>query len=918
LTGSIDAARLAGMAQAGDGHTARTAGSASRGDRCRFDWMMPAGTRRFMLLLTSVVALAAGQPAASSSDWSPRGGGTWVIGNGVARQADVTVTDPGVKKFVVAALSTGGDQEIVAQVRVDSFPSDSSRIGVSLRSDLGSGRGYNFILLPGNRVGFLADAITFGNTCTYQWAPGQWYWMKLSIAGGVLNGRIWADGQSESQGTSCSQTGWQFYASGAPGLNGGAFGETASFNNVAIGPFLEDFNAGAPPARRAPSAGILTSRQFLTQVQSDAAAQGFDLTRFTNIMQATAQNLVCDNNPSACTTYTPGTFTVVPSAFYGGGMWMRDSAWTVAAIDNAGFNAAQTSRFAAAGNGASGQIATLLINGGGPWFGAGGQGNPLPDDDSGFMFVLAARFGWVPVASQPYLNNVYQWIKSHATADGQYRATSFGWADSFYPLGTSGPASVTVSAHMQGLYAVALRALSDLGVSVPQAEIDRANLQYNALTIGGRLRAFATSDIVDVSSLTGDALSLFIWDEPILSDAIVQNTIASFAEVYDASGNFVGYKVLSNADRSFLPAAMFPVENNGLGTPGGTYQNGASWFLYDALALYAGARHNLPGARPAYVAQLVKRFASELRAGPGTSPANASNEFICTAAGLPGDPCVAGRTDPMRAGYGWNAFVVRLLSDTAPTPGGLAVPFGVIDTPSPGAANLTGSIAVTGWALDDDEVTGVRILRDPVAGEPAGPPIFLGNAVMVEGARPDVAAAYPSYPHSTRAGWGYLLLSNMLPNGGTGTYTLYVYADDRNGHSTLLGTRTVSCANASATRPFGAIDTPGQGETVSGSAYVNFGWALTPQPKGIPFDGSTITVFVDGAPVGHPIYNNFRADIAALFPGRVNSNGAVGAFYLDTTKLADGLHTIEWLVTDNAGISEGIGSRYFRVKNGGG
>ena len=876
--------------------------------------MLP-GARRFVLLFIAVVGLAAGRPTASSSDWSARGGGTWVIGNGVARQADVSVAEPGVKKFVVAALSSGGDQEIVAQVRVDSFPNDSSRIGVSLRTDPGSGYGYNFILLSGNRVGFLADAITFGNACSYQWAPGQWYWMKLSIAGGVLTGRIWRDGQTESQGTACSQAGWQFYSAGAPGLNGGSFGETASFNNVAIGGFIEDFNAGAPPPRRAPAAGVVSSRQFLTEVQSTAASQGFDLTRFTNIMQATAQNVVCANNPSACTNYTPGVFTVVPSPFYNGGMWMRDSTWTLAAIDNAGFSAAQTSRFALAGNGASGQIATLLINGGGPWYGAGGQGNPVPDDDSGFMFVLSARLGWIPVASQPYLNNVYQWIKSHATADGQYRATSFGWADSFYPLGTSGPASVTVSAHMQGLYAVALRALKDLGVSVPQAEIDRANQQYNSLTVDGRLRAFADSTIVDVSSLTGEALSLFIWDEPILSDAIVQATIASFAEVNDAGGSFVGYKVLSNADRSFLPATMFPVENNGLGTPGGFYQNGASWFLYDALALYAGARHNLPGSRASYIAQLVKRFASELRAGPGTTPANVSNEFICT--GGPGDHCAAGRTDATRAGYGWNAFVVRLLSDTAPAAGGFAAPFGVVDTPSPGAANVTGSIAVTGWALDDDEVLRVRILREPVAGEPAGAPIFIGDAVIVEGARPDVAAGYPSHPHNTRAGWGYLLLTNMLPDGGTGTYTLHAYADDRNGHSILLGTRTISCANASAIKPFGAIDTPGQGETISGTAYVNFGWALTPQPKGIPVDGSTITVFVDGVAMGHPQYNNFRADIAALFPGRVNSNGAVGAFYLDTTKLADGLHTIEWLVTDSAGVSEGIGSRYFRVRNGG-
>ncbi len=35
------------------------------------------------------------------------------------------------------------------------------------------------------------------------------------------------------------------------------------------------------------------------------------------------------------------------------------------------------------------------------------------------------------------------------------------------------------------------------------------------------------------------------------------------------------------------------------------------------------------------------------------------------------------------------------------------------------------------------------------------------------------------------------------------------------GHSTLLGTRIVTCTNATATQPFGAIDTPAQGETIS-------------------------------------------------------------------------------------------------------
>jgi hypothetical protein len=116
--------------------------------------------------------------------------------------------------------------------------------------------------------------------------------------------------------------------------------------------------------------------------------------------------------------------------------------------------------------------------------------------------------------------------------------------------------------------------------------------------------------------------------------------------------------------------------------------------------------------------------------------------------------------------------------------------------------------------------------------------------------------------------------------------------------------------------PFGTIDTPAQGASVSGNAYVNFGWTLTPMPASIPTDGTTITVNVDGYTVGHPTYNQFRGDIATMFPGYANSNGAIGFLYIDTTTLANGLHTISWDVWDNEIRGNGIGSRFFYVLNG--
>ncbi len=248
-----------------------------------------------------------------------------------------------------------------------------------------------------------------------------------------------------------------------------------------------------------------------------------------------------------------------------------------------------------------------------------------------------------------------------------------------------------------------------------------------------------------------------------------------------------------------------------------------------------------------------------------------------------------------------------------------AAPFGAIDTPTNNATGVTGSMAITGWALDDVDVTRVRLYRDPVAGETPGQLVLIGDASLIEDARPDVDAAYSSYPASYRSGWGYLALTNMFPNQGNGTFRLSAYAEDADGHSTLLGSRTVTCTNVAATQPFGAIDTPAQGETVSGSVYTSYGWVLSRGPRraDVP-GGGAVTVLIDGIAVGTPAGWAARSDLTSLFdvsqfPGVTS---ALALFSFDTTTLSNGLHTMAWVVTDNQGSTSGVGSRYFRVFNG--
>ena len=248
----------------------------------------------------------------------------------------------------------------------------------------------------------------------------------------------------------------------------------------------------------------------------------------------------------------------------------------------------------------------------------------------------------------------------------------------------------------------------------------------------------------------------------------------------------------------------------------------------------------------------------------------------------------------------------------ATTPNG---PTGSFDTPIDNTTGVAGAIPVTGWALSNIEVTKVDIWREGVGSEPANQLFYIGDAVLVSGARPDVEAYAPDMPWQFRAGWGYLLLTNFLPS-GNGTFKLHAIAHDLSGLQTDLGSKIIAVDNAHAAKPFGTIDTPTQGGSASGTQFVNFGWALTQNPYCIPTDGSTITVYVDGvAQPGHPTYNNNRSDIATLFPNLCNSNGAIGYYSLDTSQLTNGVHIVSWTVYDNNNRGDGIGSRYFNVFN---
>jgi hypothetical protein len=286
------------------------------------------------------------------------------------------------------------------------------------------------------------------------------------------------------------------------------------------------------------------------------------------------------------------------------------------------------------------------------------------------------------------------------------------------------------------------------------------------------------------------------------------------------------------------------------------------------------------------------------------------------------------------SGAGATAGPIVVTLTTVPSSDPASPPFGSFDTPAGDATTLAGSVAVTGWTLDNIGVQRVELWRDlqpgetttPFSSTPSDPrngKVFIANPIFVDGARPDVEGLHPSTPLNYRAGWGYLMLTWGLWNRGNGSYNLYVFAFDQENNFATIGTKTISVRNSSSLKPFGSIDTPAVGGEASGP---NFGWALTNNfddgarpgigPTTCTIQPSGVKVSIDSGPLQPVVYGDVRPDVAAAFPGFTNSAAAGGHYIFDWSTLANGVHTIGWLVTDNCGRADGIGSRFFTVTNG--
>jgi len=325
--------------------------------------------------------------------------------------------------------------------------------------------------------------------------------------------------------------------------------------------------------------------------------------------------------------YVRRQIVVYPSpAYYN--PYLRDSFWVAQTMDDRRFSTYVLDRFAA-NERADGEPPTWFIN---------AYRYPQYHDDE--SAALALIWAWhnlelyhaTPPRRLLQRTLAYLVRRSHNGRFISSPGTYASWWDA-YRL----PVPDTLS-YNQGLFAVAMRCAKGLGLSVPTHYIAKAENAYRGmfdahrgyLTVSKRIPAS------DASALTGEFLSMWLFNRPILSNKMVLSTLRHLSP-FGPGFRVVVMPGVNDADGAGLASSRQ------FGIPG-DYQNGASWLLYDALSIGAAGLHGMPGA----LTRLQARLALEFRYGV------ILHEYLQTNPSLP----YYKTEPPWRNRFSWDAFAL--------------------------------------------------------------------------------------------------------------------------------------------------------------------------------------------------------------------------------------------------------------------
>lgn len=207
----------------------------------------------------------------------------------------------------------------------------------------------------------------------------------------------------------------------------------------------------------------------------------------------------------------------------------------------------------------------------------------------------------------------------------------------------------------------------------------------------------------------------------------------------------------------------------------------------------------------------------------------------------------------------------------------------MIETPTAGAAPVSGTISVSGWAGQDGQSLGsVTLSVDHIA---------IGSSYL-NLARPDVCQAYPETGNCPNAGWLYQLDTTAIADG---VHTLTVAAGSSISSDNSASLQFTVANGSNSLVPSLIIDAPNPSQNLAGTVTV-FGWALSKQGS-----ATTVSVSVDG--ISYTVNTNARADVCAAynFPG--SQCGSVGWYAsINADSLPVGSHTLTVTSTANSYI----------------
>jgi large repetitive protein len=215
-----------------------------------------------------------------------------------------------------------------------------------------------------------------------------------------------------------------------------------------------------------------------------------------------------------------------------------------------------------------------------------------------------------------------------------------------------------------------------------------------------------------------------------------------------------------------------------------------------------------------------------------------------------------------------------------------------IDTPSPKSGALSGIAQLGGWAIDDNAaITSVQIAVDDVV---------YGNAVYGN-VRTDVCNAYPKRAGCPNVGWGFFLDTTLLTDG---PHTLAVTGISAGGQSSTI-TASFAVGNLANAGMRIDIDTPNTHAGPLSGVFAIGGWALA-DAAGM----ASIEILVNGVSVGMANYGGVRNDVCSVFTGRTGCPDVGWNFFLDTTQLSNGSHSLEVTGTTTTGERATAGTNF--------